>query len=364
MRRYSCHRLLGVVILAAIFAATLSAAAPSAHADTLLQQKEKRLAHVRAQVKMLDARAERVTAAYNKAVYRLGILHQHILKNKAQLIATQAKLVRDEHILAKLLVDQYKRGNTQDFAILIGARSLSQVTNAIDLKARSDQAVSDTVHAIHAARDLIADERRALFAEQNAVRAQRRILVIRRIEVQKMLRRRQALVSELGIEVSVIKGAASIGQAQLALSARQWIKADQKQHKDDPGQVLRDKVVLEGMQEIGVPYVWGGASPSGFDCSGLVMWLWAKHGLALPHFAASQYAPRPGGRGRPDARSLEAPDRRSALLPRPRPRRYLCGQRPAFARAAHGRCGAARVAFPAVVHRHLRRRHPAGPFLI
>ena len=52
---------------------------------------------------------------------------------------------------------------------------------------------------------------------------------------------------------------------------------------------MRDQVVLEGLQQIGVPYVWGGASPAGFDCSGLVMWLWAKHGLALPHFAAAQY---------------------------------------------------------------------------
>jgi peptidoglycan DL-endopeptidase CwlO len=49
-------------------------------------------------------------------------------------------------------------------------------------------------------------------------------------------------------------------------------------------------VVLEGLAQIGVPYVWGGASPeTGFDCSGLVMWLWARHGVALPHFAASQY---------------------------------------------------------------------------
>jgi len=41
---------------------------------------------------------------------------------------------------------------------------------------------------------------------------------------------------------------------------------------------------------IGVPYAWGGASPGhGFDCSGLVMYVYGKLGVSLPHHAASQY---------------------------------------------------------------------------
>ena len=48
-------------------------------------------------------------------------------------------------------------------------------------------------------------------------------------------------------------------------------------------------VVGVAMQYLGVPYVWGGASPGGFDCSGLVMFVYAQMGVSLPHHAADQY---------------------------------------------------------------------------
>ena len=45
--------------------------------------------------------------------------------------------------------------------------------------------------------------------------------------------------------------------------------------------------IAEG--ELGVPYVWGGASPAGFDCSGLTMWVYAQLGIHLDHFTGSQW---------------------------------------------------------------------------
>ncbi|MGA7052906.1 MAG: NlpC/P60 family protein, partial [Mycobacterium sp.] len=45
----------------------------------------------------------------------------------------------------------------------------------------------------------------------------------------------------------------------------------------------RATVVQAALTQVGSSYVWGGASPGGFDCSGLVMWAFQQAGVALPH---------------------------------------------------------------------------------
>ncbi|HWE89389.1 MAG TPA: NlpC/P60 family protein [Pseudonocardiaceae bacterium] len=51
---------------------------------------------------------------------------------------------------------------------------------------------------------------------------------------------------------------------------------------------LAGEAMSIALGERGVPYVWGGASPSGFDCSGLVMWAYAHVGVSLPHSSDAQ----------------------------------------------------------------------------
>lgn len=47
--------------------------------------------------------------------------------------------------------------------------------------------------------------------------------------------------------------------------------------------------VQTALNQVGTPYVWGGDSPGGFDCSGLVMYAWETAGVDLPHYSVSQY---------------------------------------------------------------------------
>jgi peptidoglycan DL-endopeptidase CwlO len=50
------------------------------------------------------------------------------------------------------------------------------------------------------------------------------------------------------------------------------------------------EAVAAAKSRLGDWYVWGGAGPNVFDCSGLVMWAWAHAGVSLPHFSGAQYA--------------------------------------------------------------------------
>lgn len=49
-------------------------------------------------------------------------------------------------------------------------------------------------------------------------------------------------------------------------------------------------IILSAKQYLGVPYVWGGTTPNGFDCSGLMQWVFAQHGISIPRVSQAQQA--------------------------------------------------------------------------
>jgi len=56
-----------------------------------------------------------------------------------------------------------------------------------------------------------------------------------------------------------------------------------------PAAGLREKIIATAKGYLGVPYVWGGTSAKGFDCSGLVQTVFAENGVQLPRGSGDQY---------------------------------------------------------------------------
>lgn len=67
-------------------------------------------------------------------------------------------------------------------------------------------------------------------------------------------------------------------------------RAEKKQEKEtaSAGAVAGSSIVATARNGIGVPYVYAGSSTSGWDCSGFTQWVYAQHGVSLPHSASAQ----------------------------------------------------------------------------
>lgn len=52
---------------------------------------------------------------------------------------------------------------------------------------------------------------------------------------------------------------------------------------------LAGKIIATAKKYIGVPYLWGGTTPKGFDCSGFVQYVLKQHGISIPRTTTEQY---------------------------------------------------------------------------
>ncbi|NKF22548.1 C40 family peptidase [Solimonas marina] len=59
---------------------------------------------------------------------------------------------------------------------------------------------------------------------------------------------------------------------------------------DPKNDATRREIVLDALGQVGRPYRYGGTTPSGFDCSGLVQYVFAQSGVKLPRTTRQQHA--------------------------------------------------------------------------
>ena len=126
--------------------------------------------------------------------------------------------------------------------------------------------------------------------------------------IESQLAEQNQLLASVKDEIAEMRAEEQRQQAALAAQARARAQAQQlRRRRPTPQQTYDTAVVVPtydadipaarygsvvgiALQYLGIPYVWGGSSPStGFDCSGFTSYVFAQIGVYLPHHAASQY---------------------------------------------------------------------------
>jgi peptidoglycan DL-endopeptidase CwlO len=303
--------------LFAVFVAALAAAASATGEPASVASKQAQAQNVLGQIQSLDASLGHAIEAYNLANERLKAIRADLTQNRRDLAIAEGNLSRAQRALASRAVAIYTSGESDStLDVLVGSTSLVEIVEGLEAVERVSEQDTSVLTDVRSFR-LQVQRRRALLKRARARQAQ---LVAERAEhkasIEGQLAERQSLLSSIRSEIAEIRAAEQRRQAELARQAQARAAAPQPLIPSfasatepaaptaipAPAPAKYGGVVGIAMQYLGTPYVYGGSSPSGFDCSGFVMYVYAQVGVSLPHNAAAQY-----GYGAPVDRSQLQP---------------------------------------------------------
>jgi cell wall-associated NlpC family hydrolase len=201
---------------------------------------------------------------------------------------------------------------------MLGSSNLNDLLNNVETINSTSKQDAQIVRQVTTARSAIRQHRVQL---QNAHTRQQTVVserVAQRQHIESQLAERRQLLSSIRGQIEQMKAAEAARQLQLARVARERLAAQaQTQSQSQPQSPSQSQasapapvvgasastpegssvappsthggVVGVAMRYLGVPYVWGGSTPRGFDCSGLVMYAFAQIGVSVPHSSYAQY---------------------------------------------------------------------------
>lgn len=292
---------------------------------TSLASAQAQAAQLESEISAEQSRVDSLSQAYDAAQIKVTALNAQVTAAKASLAKMTANVAGiTTKLRAQAIQSWVNQGSGSSLQALLEGNASQlmvrqQFINSVgDNEQNTVDALNIAERAEHAKQESLTKAQAAANAEFNTVASDKSAAINETAAYQNTLAQVHGQIATLVAQIQAEQQAKRQAAAQAAanqLAAQQAQQAQQAQAQataaaaplgssgggglptvsgssgppPPPGGGASTAVSV-ALAQLGTPYVWGGASPGGFDCSGLVLYAWGQAGVSLPHYTGSQYA--------------------------------------------------------------------------
>jgi cell wall-associated NlpC family hydrolase len=197
----------------------------------------------------------------------------------------------------------YKQQPTDFLDVVFSSSSFSSLVDEVKTIQELSANDSNIVDEVHAAADAVKQKRDQAVADRAEARQLVAQVQAKKDGIAATVAQRQHILDTAKAEVKKIQHEEAVAAAKAAAAARAAAAAAAAAARSIPSSPSgwvhpqpgvnpgagHPEVIAIAQKYLGIPYVYGAANPSiGFDCSGLVMYVYAQIGISLAHYSGYQ----------------------------------------------------------------------------